>query len=129
MASSITIQSSLNNVYVLSLRLFELQEFDWSLIRHSEFLTKTCPAPGHVQQLTTLAANLDAFSYVVECIFFLQQDNVICQALLDLWGESGNPCTIYALLLVPLDTLTITYGRTSNAQPLNNAYKNWITQF
>jgi hypothetical protein len=85
--------------------------------------------PGHVQQLTTQAAHLDAFSHVVECIFLLQQDNVIHQALLDLWGDSGNPCTIYALLTVPLDTLTITYGRTSDAQPLSNTYKNWITQF
>ena len=87
------------------------------------------PPPGHVQQLTTQMACLDAFSHVVECIFLLQQDNVICQALLDSWGESSNPCTIYALLTVPLDTLTITYGRTSNARPLSNAYKNWITQF
>jgi hypothetical protein len=66
---------------------------------------------------------LNAFS------FLLQNDNVICQALLDSWGESGNPCTIYMLLRVPLDTLTITYGRTSNAQPLSNAFKNQITEF
>jgi hypothetical protein len=58
-------------------------------------------------------ACLDALSHVVECIFLLQQDNVIHQAILDLWGESGNPCTIYALLMVPLDTLTVTYGGTS----------------
>ncbi len=31
--------------------------------------------------------------------------------------------------MVPLDTLTVTYSRTSDAQPLSNAYKNWITQF
>jgi hypothetical protein len=31
--------------------------------------------------------------------------------------------------MVPLDTLTVTYGRTSDVQPLSNAYKNWITQF
>jgi hypothetical protein len=30
---------------------------------------------------------------VVECIFLLQQDNVISQALLDSWGESDNLCT------------------------------------
>ena len=79
------------------------------------FLIMTHPPPGHVQQLTTQMACLDAFSHVVECIFLLQQDNVIRQALLDLWGDSGNPCTIYVLLMVPLDTLTITYGRTSDA--------------
>jgi hypothetical protein len=33
------------------------------------------------------------------------------------------------LLMVLLDTLTITYGRTSDVQPLSNAYKNLITQF
>jgi hypothetical protein len=78
----------------------------------------THPLPGHVQlqQLTTQVAHLDAFSHVVECIFLvLPQDNVLHQTLLDLWGDSGNPCTIYALLMVPLDTLTITYGRTSDA--------------
>jgi hypothetical protein len=89
----------------------------------------THPPPGHVQQLTTQAACLDAFFQVVECIFLLQQDNVICQALLDLWGESGNPCTIYALLMAPLDTLTVTYGRTYDMQTLSNAYKNQITHF
>jgi hypothetical protein len=89
----------------------------------------TCSPPGHVQQLTTQAACLDVFSHVVEHIFLLQQDNVICQALLDLWGESSNLCTIYTLLMVPLETLTITYGRTSNARPLSNAYKNQIAQF
>ena len=88
-----------------------------------------CPLPGHVQQLTTQTAHLDAFSHVVECIFLLQQDNAICQALLDLWEESGNQCTIYVLRMVPLDTLTITYSRTSNVQPLSDAYKNQITQF
>jgi hypothetical protein len=72
---------------------------------------------------------LDAFSPVVEHVFLLQQDNIICQALLDLWGESGNLCRIYVLLMVPLDTLTVTYGGTTAAQPLSNAYKNWITQF
>jgi hypothetical protein len=78
-------------------------------------LTKTHPLPGHVQQLTTQTVCLEVFSHVVECIFLLQQDNVICQALLDSWGESGTPCTIYyALLTVPLDILNITYGRTSN---------------
>jgi hypothetical protein len=51
----------------------------------------------------------------VKCVFLLQQDNVICQALLDLWGDYGNPCTIYALLMVPLDTLTVTYGGNSDA--------------
>jgi hypothetical protein len=34
-----------------------------------------------------------------------------------MWGESSNPCIIYALLVGPLDTLTITYGGTSAAQP------------
>ncbi len=29
-------------------------------------------------------------------------------------------------LTVPLDTLTVTYGRTSSVQPISNAYKNWI---
>jgi hypothetical protein len=60
-------------------------------------------------------ACLDAFSHVVECIFLLQQDNVICQAILDSWGKSGNPCTTFALLMVPLDTLTVTYSGTSAA--------------
>jgi hypothetical protein len=72
------------------------------------------PLPGHVQQLNTQMAHLDVFSHVVECTFLLQQDNVICQALLDLWGDYGNLCTIYALLTVPIDTLTITYGRISD---------------
>jgi hypothetical protein len=76
-----------------------------------------CPSPGHVLQLTTHMACLDAFLHVVECIFLLQQDTVICHALLDSWGASGNPCTLYVLLMVALDTLTITYGRTS-ATPL-----------
>jgi hypothetical protein len=31
--------------------------------------------------------------------------------------------------MVPLNTLTITYGRTSDMQPLSNPYKNQITQF
>jgi hypothetical protein len=77
----------------------------------------TRPPPGHVGPAThNPDGHLDAFSHVVEHIFLLQQDNVICQALLDSWGESGNLCTIYALLTaVPHDTLTITYGRTSNA--------------
>jgi hypothetical protein len=73
---------------------------------------------------------LDVFSHVVECIFLLQLDNVICQALLaDSWGDSYNLCTIYTLLTVPLDTLTINFGRTPNAYPLSNAYKNQIIQF
>ncbi len=85
--------------------------------------------PGHVQQLTTQVAHLDVFSHVVECIFFLQQDNVICQVLIDSWGESNNLCTIYVLLTVPLDTLTVTYSETYDAQPLSNAYENQITHF
>jgi hypothetical protein len=55
----------------------------------------SCPAthnPG---------SHVDAFSHVFESIFLLQQDNVIHQALLDSWGESGNPCTICMLLTVP----------------------------
>jgi hypothetical protein len=64
---------------------------------------------------------------VVEHVFLLQQDTIIHQALLDLWGESGNLRTIYALIMVPLDTLTVTYGGTSAVLPLSNAYKNWIT--
>jgi hypothetical protein len=55
----------------------------------------THPLPGHVQQLTTQVARLDAFSHVVECIFLLQQDNVLHQTLLDLWGDSGNPHAQY----------------------------------
>jgi hypothetical protein len=39
--------------------------------------------------------------WLVEHILLLQWDNVICQALLDLWGDSSNPWTIYALLVVP----------------------------
>jgi hypothetical protein len=31
------------------------------------------------------------------------------------------------LLMVPLDTLTIHYSRTSCAWPFSNTYKNWIT--
>jgi hypothetical protein len=83
-----------------------------------------CPLPGHVQQLTTQTACLDAFSHVVECIFLLQQDIGIHQALLDLLRESGNLCTIYALLMVPLDTLTVPYGGISAVRPLSNAYEN-----
>jgi hypothetical protein len=50
------------------------------------------PLPGHIQQLTTqTACPLDTFSHVVEHVFLLQQDNAICQALLDSWGESSNP--------------------------------------
>jgi hypothetical protein len=56
------------------------------------------PLPGHIQQLTTQMACLDAFSHVVECVFLLQQDNVICQALLDFVGRIQLPCTIYAVL-------------------------------
>jgi hypothetical protein len=44
-------------------------------------------------------------------------------------GDSGNLCTIYTLLTVPLDTLTITYSGTSDAWTLSNAYKNQIIQF
>jgi hypothetical protein len=82
---------------------------------NKELLTMTHPMPGHVQQLITQIAHLDAFSHVVECVFLLQQDNVIHQALLDSWGNSGNLCIIYMLLMVPLDTLTIHYSRTSCA--------------
>jgi hypothetical protein len=74
-------------------------------------------------------AFLDALSQVVECIILLQQDNDVCHAILDSWKQSGNPCTIYALITVPLDTLTVTYNGTSALQPLSNAYKNQITQF
>jgi hypothetical protein len=63
------------------------------------------PLPGHVQQLITQMSHFDAFSNVVEHVFLLQQDNVIPQALLDSWGESDNPCTIYALPMVPLTPL------------------------
>jgi hypothetical protein len=31
--------------------------------------------------------------------------------------------------MFPFDTLTTTYGRTSDVQPLSNAYTNQITQF
>jgi hypothetical protein len=51
----------------------------------------THPLPGYVQQLTTQTVHLDVVSHVVECMFLLQQDNVICQALLDWWGEPTNP--------------------------------------
>jgi hypothetical protein len=47
--------------------------------------------------------------------FFNRIASVIRQALLDFWGESGNLCTIYILLMAPLSTLTITYIRTSDA--------------
>jgi hypothetical protein len=87
------------------------------------------PAGSSCPTVTTQMACLDAFSHVVECIFLLQQDNVICQVLLDSWGASHNLCTFYVLLTVPLDTLTIHYGGTSSVSPLSNAYKNWITQF
>jgi hypothetical protein len=36
---------------------------------------------------------------------------------------------IYVLLTVPLHSLQINYGKTSDAQPLSNAYKNQITHF
>jgi hypothetical protein len=60
----------------------------------------THPLPGHVQQLTTQMTHLGAFSHVVECVFLLQQDNVISHALLDSLGESDkqpahNICTLY----------------------------------
>jgi hypothetical protein len=42
---------------------------------------------------------------------------------------TSNPCTIHALLMVPLDTLAVTYSGTYDAQPLSNAYKNWIFHF
>jgi hypothetical protein len=71
----------------------------------------TCPLPSHFQQLTSQAAHLDEFSHAVECIFLLQQDNIICQALLDSRGKSNGQCTIYMLLMVFLDTLTVTYGK------------------
>jgi hypothetical protein len=75
-------------------------------------------------------AHLDVFSHVFEHVFLLQQENVIHQALLYMCGESGNPCTIYALLQSPLTPLPLaTYGRTYNAPPLSNACKNWITHF
>jgi hypothetical protein len=67
--------------------------------------------------------------YVFEHVFLLQQDNVICLALLDSLGESGHPCTIFVLLMIPLDTLTVTYGGTSDVRPLSNAYKIQIKQF
>jgi hypothetical protein len=54
-------------------------------------------------------AHLDVFSHVFEHVFLLQQENVIHQAHLYMCGESGNLCTIYALLTAPLDTLTICY--------------------
>jgi hypothetical protein len=87
------------------------------------------PPPGHIQQLTTQTACLDALSHVVEHVFLLEQDNIFCQALLDSWGESSNLCTIYALLTVPIETFTVTYNGTSAVQPLSNAYKNRIAQF
>jgi hypothetical protein len=65
-----------------------------------------------LQQLTTQTTHCDAFSQVVECIFHLQPDNVICHALLASWGESDNPCTIFTLLMVPLDTLIVNYSGT-----------------
>ncbi len=89
----------------------------------------THPPPGHVKHLPTQLAHLNVFSHVNECIFLLWQHNVFHQALLDSWGDSDNLCTIYMLLTVPLDTLTIYYGRTSSAHPLSNVYKNQITQF
>jgi hypothetical protein len=57
----------------------------------------------------TQTAHLKAFSHVVERVFLLQQDNVIWQALLDLWGASNNLCTIYALLTLPLHSLQVIY--------------------
>jgi hypothetical protein len=115
----------------------KLQEFEWLLVQHhipsmaSPAWTQACNLSGfaNTEQRLFWVAHLDVFSHVVECIFLLRQDNVICQALLDLWQHSGNPCTIYVLLMVPLDTLTITYSRTSDVLPLSNVYKNWITQF
>jgi hypothetical protein len=96
----------------------------WLLVPNNDSPpTWLCPAtqnPG---------GHLDAFSHVVKCIFLLQQDNVIFQALLDSWGESVNPCTLSVLLTVPLGTLQVTYGRTYDTQPLSNAYKNCITHF
>jgi hypothetical protein len=77
----------------------------------------------------TQTAHFKAFSHVVERVFLLQQDNVIWQALLDLWGASNNLCTIYALLTLPLHSLQVIYGGTYDVQPLSNAYKNGITHF
>jgi hypothetical protein len=89
---------------------FHVQKFPKKLMRERGQLTHE--RWWLVQQLTTQMAHLDVFSHVVECVFLLQKDNVICQALLDSWEESDNLCTIYALLMAPLDTLTVTYGRT-----------------
>jgi hypothetical protein len=52
-------------------------------------------------------AHLDVFSQMVECVFLLCQDNVICQALLDSRGDSSNPCTIYVLKRFPLTPLPL----------------------
>jgi hypothetical protein len=69
----------------------------------------------------TQAARLEAFSHVVERVFFLPLDNVVWQALLDVWGASNSPCMIHVLLTVPLQSLQATYGGTYDAQPLSNA--------
>jgi hypothetical protein len=117
-----------SNSRSLSGYLFNITFLAWL---HLHAWTQACNLSGfaNTEQRLFWVAHLDVFSHVVECIFLLRQDNVICQALLDLWQHSGNPCTIYVLLMVPLDTLTITYSRTSDVLPLSNVYKNWITQF
>jgi hypothetical protein len=58
--------------------------------------------------------HLKALSHVVEKIFLLPWSNVIWQALLDSWGGSNDLCMIYALLIVPLNSLQITYAGTSD---------------
>jgi hypothetical protein len=58
---------------------------------HKMFLIMIHSQPGHAQPLPPQSAHLDAFSHVlVEHVFLLNDDNVICQALLDLWGDSCN---------------------------------------
>jgi hypothetical protein len=104
----------LNNLQMLALYTSILAFATFHTLSHDSLNdTTTFRVPNHDSPPSWSC--LDAFSHVVECVLLLQKDNVIHQALLDSWGESGNLCTINALLTVPLDTLTITYGRTSDA--------------
>jgi hypothetical protein len=72
-------------------KTFELQEFDWSLVRHSEFLTMTCPPPGHVQQLTTLAPKTVMHSPMWLNAFFFFNRIMLFVGLSLICGE--NPAT------------------------------------
>jgi hypothetical protein len=76
----------------------KLQEFEWSLIQLSEFLTMTPPS-SYVQQCTTHATCLDAFSHVVE--FFSFSNRIMLFLRLSLI-HGDNLTTCAQKLLMPM---------------------------